>query len=245
MLSCDNLSKVKKREIMKKSIILKSMSIVTITLSSFFVSTVSAQGLNFSFQGTFEADDDVKLFKFTVGATSTVTLKTLSYAGGTQADGTIISAGGFDPVLSLFDGGGNFMKNNDDGSFNVNRDLITGQTYDAFLQETLSPGKYTVAITQFYNFFDGEVGDNISLGFRQSGDPNFTYAFCDNGSGPFCDISGDIRNNQWAFDILNVNQRSQQEVPEPLTILGSLTALGFGGLFRKKLSFQSQSIIRN
>lgn len=201
--------------------------------SCLFFDYSSAQGLDFSFRGTFEADDDVQLFNFTVESTSTVTLKTLSYAGGTQADNTVISAGGFDPILSLFDGSRNFIEGNDDGTYPyVAVDPVTGQTFDTFFQETLFAGNYTVAISQYDNFFSGGIGDNISLGFLRSGQPNFTSLFC---NGNFCDITGDIRTNQWAFDILNVNQANQQEVPEPLTILGSLTALLFGGLFKKKL----------
>lgn len=48
----------------------------------------------------------MQLFNFTVGASSTVTLVTKSYAGGILADGTVISACGFDPILTLFDSTG-------------------------------------------------------------------------------------------------------------------------------------------
>ncbi len=61
---------------------------------------------DFSFRGTFGADDEVALFDFTANGASTVTLRTYSYAGGTQADGTPIAAGGFDPILTHFDGTG-------------------------------------------------------------------------------------------------------------------------------------------
>lgn len=36
----------------------------------------------------------------------------------------------------------------------------------------------------------------------------------------------------WSFNI----ETSKETVPEPLTILGSLTALGFGGFFKRKLN---------
>ena len=54
---------------------------------------------DFSFTGTFSRDDEVQLFDFALDMESTVTFKTVSYAGGTQADGTIIAAGGVRPDL--------------------------------------------------------------------------------------------------------------------------------------------------
>lgn len=70
---------------------------------------------NFSFTGTFSQDDNVQLFHFTVGDTSTVTLRTWSYAGGVNAAGQTIARGGFDPILALFDGTGVLINQNDDG----------------------------------------------------------------------------------------------------------------------------------
>src|SRR5271167_5225019 len=79
-----------------------------------------AQGSSFSFTGTFTQDDQLELFQFTAPSAS-VTLRTWSYAGGTNAAGNVIAAGGFDTVLSLFDATGGLMAsspliaNNDDG----------------------------------------------------------------------------------------------------------------------------------
>lgn len=71
---------------------------------------------NFSFQGTFTKDDNVQLFTFNVGSTSTVTLRTWSYAGGVDAAGVTIPRGGFDPILALFDSTGAYINQNDDGT---------------------------------------------------------------------------------------------------------------------------------
>src|SRR5215831_14637431 len=57
----------------------------------------------FSFAGTFVNDNDLQLFTFLLGAPGTVTLQTLGYGGGTNANGQIVSAGGFEPVLGIFD----------------------------------------------------------------------------------------------------------------------------------------------
>src|SRR5579872_5095089 len=70
---------------------------------------------SFSFTGVFTEDDDQAVFSFSVPAQEIVTMQTRSYAGGTNAAGTVIDSGGFDPVLTLFDDGGNIQGSNDDG----------------------------------------------------------------------------------------------------------------------------------
>ena len=55
-----------------------------------------AAATNISFQGTFATDDQIQLFNFTVNSTSTVTLVSLAYGGGTNSASSTIPAGGFD-----------------------------------------------------------------------------------------------------------------------------------------------------
>src|SRR5664279_926116 len=74
-----------------------------------------AKADDFSFTGNLSAGNQVLVFNFTVGATSNVVLETLSYAGGTNAAGTVISRGGFDPILAVFDSTGAIVGQNDDG----------------------------------------------------------------------------------------------------------------------------------
>jgi hypothetical protein len=174
---------------------------------------------DFSFTGTFNQDDDVQLFNFTVAAASNVTLLTQSYAGGTQADGNVVSAGGFDPILAVFDSTGLLIGSNDDGSFpDVGIDPVTGVEFDTFLQLALGIGDYTVAVSQFNNFANGP---NLSDGFLQTGNGSFTAGSgCSNGQ--FCDVTGDNRTNAWAFDILNVEDATippNGDLPEPSTML--------------------------
>ncbi len=186
------------------------------------------QAMNFSFTGTFGGDDDVELFSFSIGTTSTVTMVTRSYAGGILADGTIIQAGGFDPILSLFDSTGDFVDESDDGeSPDVGVDPDTEEQFDAFLQVALAPGDYTLALTQFDNF---ARGFHLSDGFELTGDPFFTAIDgCSNGQ--FCD--GEFnRTNRWALDILNVEVArmpgGSSVIPEPSTLL--LLGTGLIGL---------------
>lgn len=197
---------------------------------------------NFSFNGSFTADNDVQAFTFTVGATSTVTLRTWSYAGGVDAAGMAVPAGGFDPVLALFSGtgsGATLVGQNDDGT-NVAVDPTTGKQYDTYLQESnLAPGTYAVTVTEYDNVANGPtLGD----GFAEGGSTDFTSKFgCSNGM--FCDISIPPVNNRtpnWEFDIDGVLSASEvgatpAPTPEPssFALLGT-AVLGAAGALRRR-----------
>jgi hypothetical protein len=180
--------------------------------------------------GLFSADDEQQQFEFSIPTTSIVTIETISYGGGTFVSNPAITIGpgGFDPVLSLFDGTGAFLDEDDDDDDALGStatDPGTGNAFDAFLQTTLDAGTYTVVVTQFDNFFDGGVGDDISNGFELEGDAAFTSIFgC--AEGIFCDFDGNDRSflsggEPVSFFAVNV---TAQAVPEPST----LALLGFG-----------------
>lgn len=176
----------------------------------------AALAADFSFRGTFAQDDDVQLFDFSVATESEVTLRTYAYGGGTQADGTVIAAGGFDPVLTLFDANGIFLASNDDDlSGTATEDPTTAQTYDSLLNRVLKAGNYTVALTQFDNFANTA---SLADGFSQEGAGNYTTDFlhCTTDSA-FCDFTGDVRTNEWAFDALGVLPllEADEDVPDP------------------------------
>ncbi len=155
-----------------------------------------------------------------------MTINTLSYGGGTNAAGDVVPAGGFDPVVSLFDSSGLFLLENEDGNIlDVGVDPASENAFDSFLEASLDPGDYRVALTQFDNF---ALGSTLSDGFAQEGIGDFTDFFgCSNGS--FCDADGNNRTGAWALDIQGVAPATQQPVPEPSTVvLMSSGLLGLG-----------------
>jgi hypothetical protein len=202
-----------------------------IAVSLMFGLSSPSQAATFSFTGTFTGDADVQLFGFTVGATSDVTLLTYSYAGGTNAAGAVIPAGGFDPILSLFDSSDSLIDSNDDGFFpNVGIDPITGLPLDTYLRRSLDAGDYTVAVSQYDN---EALGPTLADGFFQTA-ADFTTTILGGtcASGQFCDVADDQRTNFWAFDILDVENASINPVPVPAAVWLFGTALigliGFG-----------------
>jgi hypothetical protein len=176
--------------------------------------TGNANATDFSFTGNFEDDDEVKEFRFTVAEpVSDVTLRTWSYAGGTNAAGADIPRGGFDPIVALFEGStGNLIDQNDDGSAIV--DPVSGSSWDSLLIRNLSAGDYTATVTQYASF---AIGPLLANGFYGSSGTDFAS-----------------RDTHWALDILNVSSASIGDsyisntppIPEPESYALLLTGLG-------------------
>ncbi len=170
----------------------------------------SAGAANVSFAGSLASDNDVKLFTFTLAAHANVSLRTWSYGGGTNAAGSLIGAGGFDPVVALFFGqgaGAILIGGNDDG-FGVASDPGTGKALDALADfMPLLAGSYTMALTQSGNFANGSTLGDGFLGF---GNPGF-----------------DGRSARWALDINGIT--SAAAVPAPNTLALALLGLAAAG----------------
>jgi hypothetical protein len=173
--------------------------------------------------GTLAQDDEVRLFALHLPGPAHVTLRTLSYAGGTDVLGTAVPRGGFDPVLALFDAAGMLLAQDDDGGADVPADALTGATFDSFLHLVLPAGDYTLALGQFDNL---ARGPSLADGFERSGQGSFTTGFgCPDAQPAFNDVSGVAgcgRTGAFAIDML-------AEIPEPASaalLLAPALALG-------------------
>jgi len=83
-----------------------------------------------------------------------------------NALGDTTARGGFDPILSLFDGTGAELYEQDDaGCGDVAADLMTGRCYDVRYKNALAAGTYTVTVQQFNNF---ATGSKLADGFVDS-----------------------------------------------------------------------------
>ncbi len=200
-----------------------SAGVLAAGLLSLLTATV-AYAADFSSAGTFAADNQAALFAFTADSATPVTLRTFSYAGGTNSAGTAIPAGGFDPVLSLFDGNFQVVGYDDDGlPGTVPSDPVTGNVSDAAWQLSLPSGSYFVALTQYDNY---AAGPSMSDGFLYT-DPNFTAQYGAPGS-HFLDANGNQRTGNWAFDITGAVRASA--VPEPGTAALMLAGMALYGV---------------
>lgn len=205
------------------------------------VGVTAAQPLaaaTFSFTGSLSRDDELHLFAFEVTADSLVTISTVSYAGGVLGDGTVVPAGGFDPILTVVAVSGpllgQIVDSNDDGN-GVPTDPVTGLDFDALLEVDLAPGLYTLIVSQFDNEL---TTDSLGIvnGTTRAGKADFTKEFgCSNGV--FCDDDGNNRTSAFALDItgggldnvLDAGAIVPTPVPLPATaplVVAALAALG-------------------
>ncbi len=186
-----------------------------------------AKALDFDFNGTFTHDNDIALSSFTVGATSTVTIFTSSW-----------QSGGFDPILTLWNSSGNFVFEQDDsgasGSALSNAVSYNYGNWDSYFTYNLLAGTYTVSIAQYNNY---AAGTNLSNGFQQDGNPDFTFDYGWGAQPYFNGIQNDndARTGNWSLHITHVNPAPPPSVPDAfptLSLLG-VAILALAGLKRR------------
>ena len=163
------------------------------------------------YQGALADDGDVALLHFSLAETQLVTIESWGYAGGTvptQPSPTLIPAGGFAPNLVLFDATGTDIAFDTGGHCGITApDPVTGNCDDPYLQETLAPGAYTLAVAEWDSVPNGFLSDGFT------GTPGFTCAEFGL-TGNFCDVTtalGTVRSGNYAVSI----ESATVTAPEP------------------------------
>ncbi len=200
--------------------------LIALLLCSSQVASADAILAHFSFTGSFANDSDVQLFDFSISADTTlVSINTLSLIGGTNAAGEVITGGGFNPYLSLWDQStGNWVF---DTAIKNTADEALISSASSYSYGTLMAGNYILALSQFDNV---AAGTNLSAGFAADlGLSSFA------GSPPFT-LNGGGGSGHWAVDFHNVDSASISAVPLP-GAFGFMVSglLGMAALIRRKV----------
>lgn len=160
-------------------------------------------------------------YDFVVTTASTVQVVTYGYAGGTSLTGAIVSPGGLEPYLSLFDSSGNFLTSSFTGTCPATANTLDGNCFDVQLDTTplLQPGTYTIALSAWENMsFAENLGTGtLADGFTGLGNLN----------------AGE--NLDYAFDVILPTNIPPTSTPEPGS--GLLVMIAFGAaavLHRRK-----------
>ncbi len=174
---------------------------------------VSLPAATVSLTGSLDPNDpnDVLLYQFEVPVVSDLLFQSYGFGGGTNAAGTVIPSGGFDPYLSIFAGTGpsaTFLASNDDGT------CPPGHPDPSCSDPTLSllaqpAGWYTLALTVFDNFSFAENFGSGTLGDGFIGLGDY-----------FNQAANEFRTPNFALDVSS----SAGFVPEPGTIFLSAAA---------------------
>lgn len=178
-------------------------------------SAIQAAPISQTFSGTLSSTSQVLQEDFTINAMSAVTIFTNSYGGGTNLDGTTTSAGGFQPNITLYTSGGNFVMNQAVISPVAKIDASTGLALDGYLFDaSLAPGSYIVTLTNWL-LQQPPTATNLSDGFINYGGSTFT------------DVNSNTRNGSYA---LNLSASSSSSVPEPASIWLLVSGLALAGV---------------
>ena len=165
------------------------------------------------FSDTFAADNDIALIYFSLLDTAVVTA---------QITSLLDSPAGFDPILTLFGEGTDFL-----GGWDHLSDVSDGFAEGVRLPNVdggpLSGGNYLLAVTQYNNYYAFNGGFEYDTAL----DGLFTYALFADSDTPcaeFVALGGGCRTRDFA-GTLSIQPENVQPVPEP----GSLALLMVGG----------------
>jgi hypothetical protein len=186
-----------------------------------------------SFQGNLAADHDKVIFNInlTAPAGGTISVQSLSYFGGTNAAGGVVTGGGFAPVLVLFDSAGW-------EAFRASANVPCagpGFCWDAGLSSgATATGSYTLVLSQDGNLPNG----NLPNGYTQDDSANAHYT-AQYGCTPndpnalFIQIDCEQRSSLWALDLAVVGG-TVAAVPEPAGTAMLVVGLAALALWRRR-----------
>ena len=159
-------------------------------------------------------------YDFVVTTASTVQVVTYGYAGGTSLTGAIVSPGGLEPYLSLFDSSGNFLTSSFTETCPATANTLDGNCFDVQLDTTplLQPGTYTIALSAWENM---SFAENLGTGTLADG---FT------GLGSL--NTGE--NLDYAFDVILPTNIPATSAPEPGTGLLVMVAFGAAAVLHRR-----------
>jgi hypothetical protein len=217
-----------------------------LALSVLFVLASSAFGDSTSYTGTLANSTDTDSIVFNVAGSSSenVTIQTWGFGGGSNAAGTIIAAGGFDPFVGVFTGTGSTASIVTDGAGNPFGTSDVLSNYGGFIgcppagtvdiggsvcgdvtmQLSLLPGTYTLLLSDAA-FIPNAVFDNGTLGEGFSDFTGGAFQTCNTDSTGATTCTNDTAN--WAVD-LTTSGGTTVPTPEPAALVllaGGLCAL--------------------
>jgi hypothetical protein len=209
----------------KLSLASAALLVVTFGSQSAKAASISTTNLgtlsgNVTKTGTLTDEAQVIEEAFTVTSASTLTVFTTAYGGGTNLDGTMAAAGGFQPMITLYDSAGNYVMGEAVTSPVASTDSKTGLALDAYLKDSnLAAGVYIITLTDIFNQ-QPATATNLSDGFAGPGGTNFT------------DVQGNVRNGNYALNLSVAS--SGTATPEPATLWLILPSLAGAVFFLRR-----------
>jgi hypothetical protein len=177
-----------------------------------------------SYTGALTSPEDSFQIALTIPTSGTVILQTWGFGGGTNAAGTPIPAGGFDPLVAVFDSTGLLVEGTSDALTNYGTFMgcppagtvvignIAGNCGDITMTLNLAAGSYTILLADAV-YIPNAIFDNgtLSEGFTDLTGGSFPLQTCFDAN----NCNNDTAN--WALDVT-------APVPEPAAV--AITAMG-------------------
>ncbi len=181
-----------------------------------------------TYTGTLANPEDSFQTTLTLPVSGIVTLQTWGFGGGTNAAGTLIPAGGFDPLVAIFDSTGLLVEGTSDALTNYGSYMgcppagtvaigaIGSNCGDITMTLSLAAGSYTILLADAVYIPNAIFDDGtLSEGFTDLTGGSFPLQTCFDAN----NCNSDTPN--WALDVT-------APVPEPAAV--AITGLGLLGL---------------